>query len=177
MSEERSEELEAIAEEVQHGRDRIAVPEQLLAEPAPQDEETKSLYARIKEMSVGQRIKLALKGNRDARILLIRDSNRLVQRFVLQNPRISDDEIIMVCKNRNTDTELLRVIAENRDWSHNSQVKQALVHNPKTPLTTSLPLVGSIGERELRLLAKNKNVPSTIASRARRLLVERYEKK
>ena len=45
-------------------------------------------------MTVGERLKLALKGNRDARMILIRDPNRLIQRFVLQNPRITDDEII-----------------------------------------------------------------------------------
>src|SRR5437773_11593292 len=103
-------------------------------------------------MTVAERIKLALRGNREARMLLSRDPNRLIRRFVLQNPRIADDEIIAIAKNRSADDELLRIVADSRDWTKNYQVRHALVTNPKTPLVLALRFVSSLHERDIRLL-------------------------
>jgi hypothetical protein len=169
------EDLEAIAESVERGDDPYHVPEELIVEPETGTPINKSLYAQILEMSVGERIKLALKGNRDARMILIRDPNRLIQRFVLQNPRISDDEVIMIAKNRNLEGEILRSIGEHRNWARNYQVRLALVTNSKTPLTTALHFIATLGERDLRLLAKSKNVSATVVSQARRLLAQREQ--
>jgi hypothetical protein len=170
---ENEEELHAIAEEVERGTDPYVVPEEMLVDPEPGKPVNKSLYAQITSMNVGERIKLALKGNRDARAILIRDPNRLIQRFVMQNPRITDDEIIMMARNRNMDTELLRRIGEHKNWPRNYQVKLALVTNPKTPLSTAMHFVNSLMERDIRFLAKSRNVSQTVASQARRIMLQR----
>jgi hypothetical protein len=172
MSDE-TQELEAIAAEVEHGTDPYVVPEEMLVEPEEGKPVNKSLYAQILNMKVGERIKLALKGNRDARAILIRDPNRLIQRFVMQNPRITDDEILMMARNRNLDAELLRRIGEHKIWSRNYQIKLALVTNPKTPLATAIHFVNGLVERDIRFLAKSKNVSATVVSQARRILMQR----
>jgi len=145
----------------------------MLVEPEDGKPVNKSLYAQILNMTVGERIKLALKGNRDARMILIRDPNRLIQRFVLQNPRITDDEVVMVARNRNVDTDLLRAIGDHKHWPRNYQVRLALVTNPKTPVAIALHYVNSLMERDLRFLAKSKNVSSAVVSQVRRLLLQR----
>ena len=165
--------LEAIAESVRRGDDPYIVPEEMLKEPEAGQPINKSLYAQILSMKVGERIKLALKGNRDARMLLIRDPNRLIQRFVLQNPRISDEEVIGAARNRNLDADLLRLIGDHKSWPRNYQVRLALVTNPKTPLATALHYVSGLMERDLRLLSKSKNISATIVSQVRRLLMQR----
>ncbi len=165
--------VQAIAESVERGDDPYQVPEEMLVEPEPDVPVNKSLYNQIQHMSIGERVKLALKGNRDARMILIRDPNRLIQRFVLQNPRITDDEIITVARNRNLDVDLLRLIGDHKYWPRNYQVKLALVTNPKTPLATALHFLSSLMERDIRLLAKSKSVSSTIATQARRLMMQR----
>jgi len=166
-------EIEMIAESIERGDDPYVVPDEMLIERDPGQPVNKSLYAQILHMKMGERIKLALKGNRDARMILVRDPNRLIQRFVLQNPRITDDEIISVARNRNLDSEILRKIGEHKYWPRNYQVKIGLVTNPKTPIATSLPFVNQLMERDLRQLAKSKNVPAAIVSHARRLLMLR----
>ena len=148
----------------------------MLVEPEAGQPVNKSLYNQILHMTVGERLKLALKGNRDARTILIRDPNRLIQRFVLQNPRITDDEILALAKNRNLDHELLRKIGEHKNWARNYQVRLALVTNPKTPLATALHFVNRSAERDLRFLAKSKNVSATVVTQARRLLFNRDKK-
>jgi len=166
-------ELEEIALSIERGDDPYVVPEELLDEPEPGKPVNQSLYNQILHMNVGERLKLALKGNRDARMILVRDPNRLIQRFILMNPRITDDEILMLARNRNLDMELLRKIGDHKYWTRNYQVKLALVSNPKTPLATALHFVNTLQERDIRFLAKSKNVSATVVAQARRWLMQR----
>jgi hypothetical protein len=165
--------LQAIADEIERGSDPYVVPEEMLIEPEKLAPVNKNLYATIFAMSVGEKLKLALRGNRDARGILIRDPNRLIQRFVLQNPRLTEEEVIAIARNRNIEGELLRRIGDHKHWPRNYQVRLALVTNSKTPLATVLHFVGTLTERDLRFLAKSKNVSATVVSQARRLLAQR----
>jgi hypothetical protein len=158
---------EAIAAAVLAETDSIEVPPELVVEPSQVE---KSLLLRIREMTVAERIKLALRGNREARMLLLRDSNKLIRMFVLQNPRITDEEVIAIAKNRSVDEDLLRVIADERDWTKNYQVRLGLVTNAKTPLVIAIRLVSSLYERDIRNLAKSKNVSTTVTAQAKRIL-------
>ena len=167
------EDEETIAVAVEAGTDDIVVPVALVVEPDNGEAVEKNLLQRLQEMTVSERIKLALRGNRETRMLLIRDSNRMIRRFVLQNPRVSDEEIIAVAKNRSADDELLRIIAESRDWTKNYQVRLSLVTNPKTPLVLSLRFLSGLQERDVRVLAKSKNVSATVANAAKRLVVQK----
>ncbi|HVN86225.1 MAG TPA: hypothetical protein VMW17_15420 [Candidatus Binatia bacterium] len=142
--------------------------------PADQGEPVKTtLYNLITHMTVGEKIKLALKGNRDARNILIRDANRIIPRFVLQNPRITEDEVSAISRNRNLDSDILRIIGDHKEWSKLPMVRSALVTNPKTPVAVALRFVSTLPERELRLLAKSKSVQSVVVGRAKRIVLQR----
>src|SRR6185503_20659772 len=105
-------EIEKIAEEVEQGRDSYTLPEELVEDPGADRPPSKNLLAQIAALSTGEKLKLAMKGHRDARTLLIRDANRIVRRFVLLNPRISEEEILALAKNRSIDRELLDTICK-----------------------------------------------------------------
>jgi hypothetical protein len=178
MSDVTPEEVAEIVAQIQRGDDTYAIPDALVEEPPPGSpppthEVNRGLYHQILGMTVGEKIKLALKGNREARNILIRDASHIVPRFVLQNPRITEDEVAAVARNRNADTDLLRIIGEHKEWSRLHQVRSALVHNPKTPVVLALRYVSSLPDRELRLLAKSKNVQSAVCSSAKRLILQR----
>ncbi len=158
------------------GQDSIVLPAEL-TEEHPRGVVAKSLYVQIQSMSIIEKIKLALRGNKEARTLLLRDANRLVQRFVLQNPRITEEEVIALVKNRGTDGELLRLVAGSQEWMKNYQVRLGLVENPRTPLAIALPLLAMLQERDLRNLARSKNVPTAIATQARRYVLQREGRK
>jgi hypothetical protein len=164
---------EAIAAAVAAGTDTITVPAGLVEEPDKAAAIEKDLLRRLQEMTIAERIKLALRGNRETRMLLIRDSNRMIRRFVLRNPRLGDEEVIAVAKNRSADDELLRMIADNRDWTKNYQVRLSLATNPKTPLVLALRFVSGLNERDIRSLAKSKNVSATISAAAKRIVNQR----
>lgn len=168
--------IEALAEQIRQGLDDIALPDELLRELGLDTAQARNLFNMIQQMTIGERLKLALKGGRDARAILIRDANKIVQRFVLENPRLTDDEVAAMCKNRNTDSEVLRAVGDNREWTRNYQIRLGLTSNPKTPISLALGFVSGLIERDVRQLAKSKNVSSAIASKARRLLVEREKR-
>jgi hypothetical protein len=160
----------AIAGQVVAGTDSIAIPGDLVDEAtsaARVPEE--ALWKRIREMTVAEKVKLALKGNKDARAILLRDANKIIPRLVLQNPRISEDEILMLSRDRNTDEEVLRMIAGSRDWTKIYAVRAALVENARTPVNVALKLLVTLADREILRLAKSKNIPSVIATHARRI--------
>lgn len=167
------EQLQGIAEEIERGDDPYVVPGEMLVEPEKAVVVNKSLYAKIGTMTVGEKLKLALLGNRDARAILLRDANRLIGRFVLKNPRLTEDEVAAIARNRNIDSEILREIGDHKQWPRNYQVRHGLVTNPKTPLSTAIHFVAQLSERDLRFLAKSKNVSATVVGQARRLLAQR----
>ncbi len=139
--------------------------------PVPLREASKALWAQICDMTVPQRMRLALRGNREARMILRRDMNELVRRLVLQNPRISEDEIVLTAADRHSEKAILQAIADNLDWIKVYAVRQALVENAGTPIAISLRLLTSLTYQHLRALAKNKGIPGVIANQARRLAV------
>ena len=165
-------EEDAIAAAVEAGTDGIEVPTAFLEETDEKQvtPEIRSLYAQISNMSMAEKIKLALRGNKEARNLLVRDGNKIVRRFVLKNPRMTDTEVVAVTRNRSADDEMLRMISEKREWNRNYQIRLGLVTNPKTPMVVSMRVLGTLGERDLRAIAKSRNVPQAVAVQARRLL-------
>ena len=165
---------DAIVAAVEAGTDSIELPPPLVEETGePPPELARSLHAQIATMGMAAKIKLALRGNKDARQILVRDPNKLVRRLVLQNPRIADSEVLAITHNRTVDEELLRIISDRRQWMRNYQVRLGLATNPKTPIAVALKQLPALGERDMRALAKSRNVPQAVAVQARRILATR----
>jgi hypothetical protein len=132
------------------------------AEPDPVKRET--LLKQVAHMNVVQRLTLALKGNREARMILIKDPNKLVQRCVLQSPRLTDMEVESFAKMTNLSEEVFRVISLTRKFIKSYVIMKNLVNNPKTPLDISLHLIPRLNANDLKLLTTNKNIPDTLRS-------------
>ena len=126
---------------------------------------------RVLKMSVSQKIKLATLGNKEARSLLLRDSNKLVALAAVQSPRITDGEIAALANSRTLHEELMRFITHNREWLKNYQVKVSLVNNPKTPLAVALKLLPHLHGNDVKTVARNRNIPSAVQTQARKLVM------
>lgn len=136
-------------------------------------EERISVFARIARMTVKDRIRFALKGTREVRMILIRDPNRPVCAAVIQNPRITEHEVETISSLRTVSEEVLRVIATSRAWTRNYTIIHNLVRNPKTPVALSLNFLNRIQSRDLRQLGLNKNIPEIIRTTASRMYLKR----
>ena len=146
-----------------------------LAEPDAAKRET--LLQKISRLRVVERVQMAMKGTREARGMLIRDSCRVVQRAVLQSPQLTGREVEGFAAMTSLSDDTLRLIAGNRKFRKNYTVTRALVNNPKTPLEISLHLLPTVTPQDLKLLTTNKNVPDTLRTSASRLLRKRSEER
>ena len=128
-----------------------------------------SLIRRIMFLNVRDRMKLAMKGDREARGILIRDSNRLVAVAVINNPRVTDQEVENIAAMRTVADEVLRLIALNRGWARSYTIIHNLVRNPRTPIPTAISTLPRIRTRDLQNITQNRNVSEAVRRQATRL--------
>ena len=137
------------------------------------DKKREYIQHKIARMAVGEKIRLSIIGNRDVRMILVRDPNRIVSRAVLKNPRLTESEILLISQSKIVNEEILREIADNRKWAKLYQVKLSLVNNPKTPPHVSMSLMRQLRDSDVKSLAWNRNLPGAVSSAARRVVEER----
>jgi hypothetical protein len=135
-------------------------------------DETAKLEAEIAGMNTNQKMQLAMRGTRLARTLLLKDVNKNLQAFIIQNPRITLDEIRSLAGNRQLNPDVLNTIANHKDWGNNPNIVVALVRNPKTPQLVTAKLIEKVPMAEARRLAKANDVPRHVVSAARKRLTE-----
>ena len=148
-----------------------------LADAEPDNERRKTLLQQISTMTVSQRVKFAMKGGSEARRTLIRDNNKVVQRAVLQSPRLTEQEVEAFASMTNLTDEILRLIGKNRNFRKNYNVVRNLLNNGKAPLDCSLGLLPMLNPPDLKKLGMNKNIPETLRATAVKLMRQRNEAK
>lgn len=147
---------------------------------APEAEDAASaerltLLQIVGRMSPSEKVRAAISGNQETRMILIRDPNKLVARAVLQSPKLSDVEIETFAAMKDLAEEVLRHIATNRHFMKSYTVMRALINNPRAPTDATLPLLGRLHDKDLKLLAKNRNVPDAIRLTAIKILRQKAD--
>src|SRR5438067_6586569 len=136
-----------------------------------------STLQKIARLSVGLRIQLAMKGNREERFILARDGSKLVSQSVLQSPKVTDSEVEGFAGMKNVQEGVLREIARNHKFMKNYAVVRSLSGNPRCPLDLSLSLMNHLLINDLKALSVNKNIPETLRKLALKKFKEKSEKK
>ena len=133
------------------------------------DAERISLIRQLMLMNVRDRMKLARKGDREARSILIRDPNKMVAAAVINNPRITDQEAENIATMRTVADEVLRLMATNRNWARSYTIIHNLARNPRTPIPTVINILPRIRTKDLQHLGQNRNISEAIRRQAIRL--------
>jgi hypothetical protein len=141
-------------------------------EPEPEDSPASAgtLLQQIEAMTVSQKRRAALRGQREMRLMLIRDRNKTIHPFVIKNPSLTLDEVEQIAKMPAVNPEALRMIAANREWVRSAVVCRNLVRNPKTPMREALALLGKLPLSDIRAMAKSGNVRTAIQNAARKIV-------
>lgn len=138
-------------------------------EPGTEGEERFSKYKLLLQMSIGEKIKMAMVGDKEWRSLLIKDNNKLVSTAVIKNPRITDPEILAIAKSAELNEEVIRLVSMNKEWVKIYPIRKALVENCKTALPKALRFLSTLNEKDILALSKSRNISSVIARQAQRL--------
>ena len=137
------------------------------------DEEFLSKYKTAQIMGIGEKIKMALSGDKEWRSILVKDANKLVSGSVIKNPRITEGEILTLIKAGIQNDEIMRLICANKEWIKSYKIRKALVENNRTPVQNAMRYLGTMGEKDLASFAKSKNISSVISTMAKRLLLNK----
>jgi hypothetical protein len=127
-------------------------------------------------LPIADRLKLAVKGTREQRAQLIRDSNKIVATAVLSSPKLTEAEVEAFCKMGNVSEDVLRIIGTNRSWLKNYGVVLGLTRNPKTPPALSMQMMHRLTEKDVKMLTVDRNVPEALRLAARRMIAKAKNK-
>jgi len=141
------------------------------------EEEQESIVQRLAKMNFPERLKAAMKGNREIRAILIRDPNKMISAAVLSSPKLTEQEVENFAKMTNVSEDALRIIGGNRAWLKNYGVTLGLTKNPKTPLAISLNLMARLNDRDMSMLSMDRNVPEPLRTAARRRVMASTNKR
>ena len=147
------------------------------AEAGEDEGDQQSITQKLALLGVADRMKAAMKGSKSERAILIRDPNKLVSSAVLSSPKLTDSEVENFAKLANVSEEILRTIGMNRGWIKNYGVVAALTKNPKTPLAVSLRFVQRLNDRDLKMIALDRNLQEPLKLAVRKRIAEGNEKK
>jgi hypothetical protein len=140
------------------------------AEAGPESEEADPRV--LATLPIMRRMKLAMKGTREQRAQLIRDSSKLVSAAVLSSPKLTEAEVESFAKMANVSEDVLRIISTNRGWMKNYAVVVGLTRNPKTPPAVSMKLLSRLNERDMTTLTRDRNVPESVRLAARKYMIK-----
>jgi hypothetical protein len=130
----------------------------------------KPLYAQLADLSISKRIRRAQVGSAAERMILVRDSDRRVAVAAIKSPMVQEAEVARISASRAVSEDVLRAIANDREWTHNHQIKLNLVTNPRCPFAFASKLIAHLRDHELKSIARSKNVTGAVAQAAKQQL-------
>ncbi len=155
----------------------VSFPNELVEEIEQVTEEKhKSIFQLILTMRISEKVQLALKGNKEARGILVKDPNKLICSAVIKSPKMTGAEALGYAKSRNVSDEVLRLISMNKEWMRSHQMVLALVNNPRTPIGISMQLLMKLSDKEMADIATSKSVAAAVAASAKRLVLAKASK-
>ena len=128
-------------------------------------------------MGFTERLKAAVKGSREMRAILIRDTNKMISAAVLSSPKLTDQEVESFARMANVSEDVIRTIGNTRAWLKSYSIVVALTKNPKTPLAMSMNFMARLADRDLSMLSVDRNVPEALRIAARKRIVASTAKK
>jgi hypothetical protein len=141
-----------------------------------EDDEYAPIYARIVEMTVGEKLRMALFGTREERAILVRDTNRIVATAVVKNPRLSEQEFEIISNSRDVSDDVLLELMRRREAMRRYVVVHNLVRNPKVPIPSAIGLITRLHDRDLKLLTVNRNISEAVRAQARKQFQTRQDR-
>ena len=133
--------------------------------------------AEMLNMSISEKVRLAVLGSRADRDVLIRDGNRLIHMSAVTSPKNQLKDIVAWSANKQLPENVVIYIANNGKYKRNYNIILNLCNNPKTPLVEAARLMQQLQAKDLANLIKNRNVSGNLRRMAAALRDQRMKKK
>lgn len=167
---EEREKLDKLEDDSLTRSEREKLEKELAEDP---EEDDRPIRQKLRDMNVGQKIRLATCGSREAIKLLVKDNNKLVHEAAIASPRIKLGDVKRLSSKKSLPDGVIEYIAKNREWTSDYEVAVNLVNNPKTPLSEASSLMKHLRSNDLRKLTRNREVPHQVQRMAKRMMKRR----
>jgi hypothetical protein len=139
-------------------------------DPEIEDEamDHESVTQKLQKMNFTQRLKAAVKGSKEIRMILVRDTNRMIAAAAMSSPKMTDQDVEAIAGMGSVSEDVLRLIARNRTWMKNYKIALRLCRNPKTPVALSMNLLQRIQQKDLVTMSTDRNIPEPVRIAARK---------
>jgi hypothetical protein len=145
--------------------------------PDSESESKRGGIPNFATLTMPQKMRLAMLGNRFVRSTLVRDVNRVVAVAAISAPGVTEMDAAKYAGNHSLIDDVVKYIAGRRDWTRSYGIKLALIQNPKTPIPEAIRFMPHLRERDLRIIARSRGVSSAVVAQARKLLTSRDKSK
>lgn len=110
---------------------------------------------RGRPLSLGERKSLARKRDRNLLARVLRDPDPAVVRILLDNPALTELDVVRLCARRPVRPEVLAQVFQHARWVLRYRIRLALALNPHTPETITLQLLPHLTQGDLRSVAQS----------------------
>jgi hypothetical protein len=141
------------------------------ADDSSDERKRESITQKLQKMSFTERLKAAVKGTREMRAILVRDTNKMIAAAVMSSPKLTEQEVEGISRMASVSEDVLRIIAHKRNWMKNYKIALGLAKNPKTPLAISMNLINRLNNQDLTQISIDRNVPEPLRIAARKKVV------
>lgn len=128
---------------------------------------------KMEYVTLGEKMSLAKCRIKDTLDRLLYESDTKVIRNLLQNPRITEKEVIKIASKRPNTREVLTLILNNPKWISRYNVKRAIIRNPYTPTNISLGLLHFMLLQDLEDILNDRSLNPSLVEMAKTLIRER----
>jgi hypothetical protein len=112
-----------------------------------------------RSVTLGERKSLARRNDRNMIARVLRDPHPAVIRILLENPGLTELDVVRLCARRPIVPEIQREVFRNRRWIARYRVKTAVVLNPNTPLDVALQVAPHLNKQDLRRVVASEDLP------------------
>lgn len=149
----------------------------LFTEPLPRETGVagydKEEEIKMELITLGERRSLAKGHVKDTLERLLSDPDPVVITNVLNNPRITEKEVLKIASKRPNSPRILKLLALHRTWSKRYNVIKAVIMNPYSPPRVAVTLLGFLLTQDLLAISGDKTLHSEVRDAASETLEER----
>ena len=129
--------------------------------------------AKMDLITLGERRAMAKGWIKDKLDRLLSDPDPIVIANILNNPKITEKEIVKVASKRPNSPNVLRLISTHKRWGTRYVIKKVLVQNPYTPPRISLGLLEFLFSQDLKEVVKDGMLHPQVRMAAKERLEEK----
>lgn len=120
-------------------------------------------------LTLGERKSLARRRDRDLIARVLRDPSPDVIRVLLENPSLTEDDVIRLCARRPIAGEVIREVFLSTRWIVRYRVRRAIVNNPFSPSDLALQLAVHLDAKDAREVVGSAELPDAVREACRRV--------